>query len=79
MSKIHLKRGCRMAWVLTLIWPTLSFANQIEITGDPFVDIPASTSALKLLYDNGNDCHFSIDDPKSVRRVALTKPLKSRL
>jgi len=55
MSKIHLKRGCRMAWVLTLIWPTLSFANQIEITGDPFVDIPASTSALKLLYDNGND------------------------
>ena len=72
-----------MAWVLTLIWPTLSFANQIEITGDPFVDIPASTSALKLLYDNGNDCHFSIDDPKSVEALSTqitelykVKPIK---
>jgi len=66
MSKNYLNYACRTAWLLAFAWPTLSFANETEVTGDPFVDIPASTSALKLLDDNGNDCHFAIDDPKSI-------------
>jgi len=62
--------GLRFICITALLCPAFSFAGEPKVTGDPFVDIPANETALKLLKDNGNDCHFVIDDPKSVEALS---------